>query len=165
MVAVCIREVARVCLYLPYCYSWRTWSSACYVTCTSVCKKRTFCSSHSLLSRGQTLRLLSHLLMQWKWNACWCMAVLQSAYMKDKRVPLSFYHDTTYITCTPCRSTFFVRSWCLIRLTFDACYRIKTCQYRVRLCTLQRWSIQSSMRWFLQIAQFWMKQQISICSE
>lgn len=29
-----------------------------------------FCNSHSLLSNGHTLRLLSHLLMQWKWNAC-----------------------------------------------------------------------------------------------
>lgn len=35
------------------------------------------------------------------------------------------FYCTTHITCTPCRSTFFVRSRCLIRLTFDACYRMR----------------------------------------
>lgn len=36
----------------------------------SLGKRAYRCSSHSRLSRGQTLRVLSQREMQWKWNAC-----------------------------------------------------------------------------------------------
>ncbi len=104
-----------------------------------------FWNSQSLLSSGQTWRALSHLEMQWKWNAC-CELVSDSPRFGNDG------EDPPHIADSPSNRAFLTSCRSLVCLAFDACC-LGTSVQLLQDAAAARWYSHRSMMWFLQMAQ------------